>query len=111
MSQSPRRTICPNTVLLFELGCAHPALRVTGNIEIIEKEIEEPKSRLPDLKKRLPSKINRLPFFSARRANFVTTFTLIKNYKPENPSGWHYLLDELSPEMDSNPNLNGWTSM
>ena len=27
----------PNTVLLFELGCAHPALRVTENIEIIEK--------------------------------------------------------------------------
>ena len=24
----------PNTVLLFELGCAHPALRVTDNIEI-----------------------------------------------------------------------------
>ena len=24
----------PDTVLLFELGCAHPALRVTGNIEI-----------------------------------------------------------------------------
>ena len=27
----------PNTVLLFELGCAHPALRVTGNIEIVKK--------------------------------------------------------------------------
>ena len=24
----------PDTVLLFEVGCAHPALRVTGNIEI-----------------------------------------------------------------------------
>ena len=27
----------PNTVLLFELRCACPALRVTENIEIIEK--------------------------------------------------------------------------
>ena len=27
----------PNTVLLFELGCAHPALRVIKNIRIAEK--------------------------------------------------------------------------
>ena len=27
----------PDTVLLFELGCAHPALRVTENIELITK--------------------------------------------------------------------------
>ena len=37
-------------------------------------------------------------FCSARRANFVPIFTLIKSYKPENPSEWHYLLDEISPE-------------
>ena len=64
----------PNTVLLFELGCAHPALRVTGNIEIIEKWIEEPKSRLPDPKKRLPSKISRLSFFSARGCKLCSHF-------------------------------------
>ena len=27
----------PDTVLLFEMGCAHPALRVTGNIEMTKK--------------------------------------------------------------------------
>ena len=29
-----------------------------------------------------------------------------RSYKPENPSGWHYLLDKPSPEMDSNLNLS-----
>ena len=33
----PQNEDFPNTVLLFELGCAHPALRVTGNIEIAKK--------------------------------------------------------------------------
>ena len=50
-------------------------------------------------------------FFRLGCASFVRIFTPIKTYKPQNPSGWHYLLEELSPEMDSNPNLNGWTSM
>ena len=50
-------------------------------------------------------------FFRRGRANFVRIFTPVKTYKPKNPSGWHYLLDEPSPEMDSNPNLNGWTSI
>ena len=50
-------------------------------------------------------------FFWRRCANFVSVFGRLKTYKPENPSGWHYLLDEPSPEMDSNLNLNGWTSI
>ena len=50
-------------------------------------------------------------FFRRRCANFVRIFGRVKTYKPKNPSGWHYLLDEPSPEMDSNPNLNGWTSI
>ena len=33
----PQNEDFPNTVFLFELGCAHPALRVTENIEIIAK--------------------------------------------------------------------------
>ena len=41
----------------------------------------------------------------------MSAFGRLKTYKPENPSGWHYLLDEPSPEMDPNPNLNGWTSI
>ena len=40
-------------------------------------------------------------------AIFIRIFIPVKTYKPKNPSGWHYLLDELSPEMDSNPNLHG----
>ena len=39
-------------------------------------------------------------------AKFVLGFGRLKTYKTKNPSGWHYLLDEASPEMDSNPNLN-----
>ena len=50
-------------------------------------------------------------FFRRRCANFVRIFGRAKSYKPKNPSGWHYLLDEPSPEMDSNPNSNGWTSI
>ena len=50
-------------------------------------------------------------FFRPADANFVRIFGSDKTYKPKNPSGWHYLLDEPSPEMDSNRNLNGWTSI
>ena len=50
-------------------------------------------------------------FFWRGRVNFVPIFAPVKTYKPKNPSGWHYLLDEPSPEMDSNPNSNGWTSI
>ena len=50
-------------------------------------------------------------FFRRGRANFFRIFGRVKTYKPKNPSGWHYLLDEPSPEMDSNPNSNGWTSI
>ena len=50
-------------------------------------------------------------FFDLRFETLVSSFNLDGSYKPENPSEWHYLLDELSSEMDSNPNLNGWTSM
>ena len=39
-------------------------------------------------------------FFRPMRANFVTIFGPIKTYKPKNPSGWHYLLEKPSPEMD-----------
>ena len=50
-------------------------------------------------------------FFSPARANLISNLGLVKTCKPKNPSGWHYLLDEPSPEMDSNPNLNVWTSI
>ena len=33
----PQNEDFPNTVLFFELRCTHPALRVTGNIEIAKK--------------------------------------------------------------------------
>ena len=52
-----------------------------------------------------------ITFFRRERANFVRIFTPVESYKPKNPSGWYYLLDEPSPEMDSNPNSNGWTSI
>ena len=48
-------------------------------------------------------------FFWRGCANFISAFGRLNTYKSENPSGWHYLLDEPSPEMDSNPNLNAWT--
>ena len=47
-------------------------------------------------------------FFSPARANFISNLGPVKTYKPKNPSGWHYLLDEPSQKMDSNPNSNGW---
>ena len=50
-------------------------------------------------------------FFELRCETLVPSFNLDGNYKHEIPSGWHYLLEELSPEMDSNPNLNVWTSI
>ena len=50
-------------------------------------------------------------FFRRGCAIFILIFGRAKTYKPKNPSGWHYLLDEPSPEMDSNPNLNEWTSI
>ena len=50
-------------------------------------------------------------FFRPACANFVRIFGPDKTYKPKNPSGWHYLLEKSSPEMDSNRNLNGWTSI
>ena len=52
-----------------------------------------------------------ISFFRRGCAIFIRIFTPVKTYKPKNPSGWHYLLDEPSPEMDSNPNSNGWTSI
>ena len=47
-------------------------------------------------------------FFRPACANFVRIFGPDKTYKPKNPSGWHYLLDEPSRKMNSNPNSNGW---
>ena len=52
-----------------------------------------------------------ISFFRRECAIFIRIFIPVKTYKPKNPSGWHYLLDEPSPEMDSNPNSNGWTSI
>ena len=47
-------------------------------------------------------------FFRLACANFVRIFGPDKTYKPKNPSGWHYLLEKSSPEMDSNRNSNVW---
>ena len=50
-------------------------------------------------------------FFSPARPNLITILGPVKTYKPKNPSGWHYLLEKPSPEMDSNPNSNVWNQI
>ena len=47
-------------------------------------------------------------FLKSQKIKFSIETINKRPYEPKNPSGWHYLLEKSSPEMDSNPNSNGW---